>query len=115
MFIIVDLPEPDGPTSATYSLRSMGRSMSASAVSSVPPIWYVLPMPRSSITRVTSRPARLWRRLMRNLLAVEQEQQCLRGADDDLLAFLEAGRDGDVAVVRGARGDGALDWRGPPS
>jgi hypothetical protein len=49
-FIIVDLPEPEGPISATYSLATMLRSTSASAVSVVLPIWYVLPMPRSSIT-----------------------------------------------------------------
>jgi len=49
-FIIVDFPEPEGPTSATYSLASMLRSTSASAVNAVLPIWYVLPMPRSSIT-----------------------------------------------------------------
>src|SRR3954468_10402838 len=77
-FIIVDLPEPDGPMSATYSLRAMVRLMSASATNCVVPIWYVLPMPRSSITSFLRGRFGLGRAggfggVELNLLAVEQE------------------------------------------
>ena len=34
----VDLPEPDGPTIATYSLRSMSRSMPFRASTSTRPV-----------------------------------------------------------------------------
>jgi hypothetical protein len=37
MFIIVDLPDPDAPVSATNSLRAICRAMPLSAASSLSP------------------------------------------------------------------------------
>ncbi len=46
----VDLPEPDVPTMATNSPRSMRKETSWSARTASPlGRWYVLPMPESSI------------------------------------------------------------------
>src|SRR5688572_8956700 len=55
----VDLPEPDEPTMATKSPRSIRNEMSRSAsIFSPPGPRYVRPMPNSSIMRPSSRRAR---------------------------------------------------------
>ncbi len=38
-FIMVDLPDPDGPMMATYSPRWMSRETPSSALTSISPIW----------------------------------------------------------------------------
>ena len=50
-FISVDLPEPDGPMIATYSLRRMARSTPRSARTISPPMSYSRLMPRVTITQ----------------------------------------------------------------
>ncbi|WP_370514123.1 hypothetical protein [Cellulomonas sp. JZ18] len=49
-FISVDLPDPDGPTTATYSPAVMRRSTPRSASNSTAPVRYVLRAPASSMT-----------------------------------------------------------------
>ena len=50
-FISVDLPEPDGPMIATYSLRRIARSTPRRARTISPPMSYSRLMPRVTITQ----------------------------------------------------------------
>src|SRR5439155_118681 len=57
MFISVDLPEPDGPMIATYSLRPMARSTPRSARTISPPMSYSRLIPRvTMIQRLPGTP-----------------------------------------------------------
>ena len=65
-FISVDLPEPDGPMIATYSLRRMARSTPRSARTISPPMSYSRLMPRVTMTQSLSgaapgSPTTAWR------------------------------------------------------
>ena len=53
-FISVDLPEPDGPMIATYSLRRMATSTPRSARTISPPMSYSRLMPRVTMTQSLS-------------------------------------------------------------
>jgi hypothetical protein len=53
-FMNVDLPEPDGPMMATYSLRRMARSTPRSALTISPPMSYSRFSPRVTITQSLS-------------------------------------------------------------
>jgi hypothetical protein len=58
MFMSVDLPEPDGPMIATYSLRPIARSTPRSARTTSPPMSYSRLMPRVTMTqRVSGAPS----------------------------------------------------------
>src|SRR6185503_3985872 len=66
MFISVDLPEPDGPMMATYSLRAMATSTPRSARTISPPMSYSRLMPCVTITHFESggapdSPTAAWR------------------------------------------------------
>ena len=61
-FISVDLPEPDGPMIATYSLRRTARSTPRSARTISPPISYWRVMPRVTMTQSFVRGGALRRR-----------------------------------------------------
>ena len=50
-FISVDLPDPDGPMIATYSLRRMATSTPRSARTTSPPMSYSRLMPRVTMTQ----------------------------------------------------------------
>ena len=51
MFMSVDLPEPEGPTTATYSLAPISRSTPRSASTSMRPIVYTLRIRASRSSR----------------------------------------------------------------
>ena len=53
-FISVDLPEPDGPMIATYSLRRIATSTPRSARTISPPMSYSRLSPRVTITQSVS-------------------------------------------------------------
>ena len=54
MFISVDLPDPDGPMIATYSLRAMAMSTPRNARTTSPPMSYSRLMPRVTMTHFGS-------------------------------------------------------------
>ena len=61
MFIVVDLPEPDGPMTATKSPRAIARSTPFSAWNAAAPVPKVLVIPSSSmigasVTRLSAVP-----------------------------------------------------------
>ena len=61
MFIVVDLPEPDGPITATKSPRAIARSTPFSAWNAAAPVPKVLVIPSSSmigasVTRLSAAP-----------------------------------------------------------
>ena len=74
MFIIVDLPEPDGPMIATYSPRATRKSTPCSAGTSSEPFLYVLVMrceiDRARVLFIAERLDRIERRRAKRRIRV---------------------------------------------
>ena len=96
--ISVDLPEPDGPTSATNSPRSTVRSMPRRACTAVPLEPKTLVRPRVSMI-ARSVVVVLLDLLLRRVLERDLLGPLEAGADLDALEGRDAGLDGDDVVV----------------
>ena len=97
MWSSVDLPDPDGPTSATSSPASIARSTSRSATTGGEP-GYSLPTPASSMTGLTTAPRRCRPPRGRRLVTSTQSAVEQARLDPD-----QVGRGARSGRIRGGR------------